>query len=100
MWNILDLKSYFSVYSMYHQAVLLCRQVQPQAESAISATPCGGMLGGLSCCLSSLCSVHSDSTRLRVPSKGNITNGGRTSLRFIRLSLTPIIIGGRSLQRC
>ena len=36
---------------------------------------------------------------LRVPSKGHTTNGGRIFLRFIRLSLTPIIAGGRSLRR-
>src|SRR6266849_1225623 len=107
--NIFNLrKSYFSIYSMHHGLVALWQQVQPQLHStldneehsAISAPQCGGMHGGWSCCPSSPYSVPSDSMRLRVPSKGHITNGAHTFLHFIRLSLTPIIIGGRSLQRC
>src|SRR5258706_3431265 len=107
--NIFDLrKSYFSIYSMHHGLVALWQQVQPQLhstldneeQSAISATLCGAMRGGWSCCRSSPCSARSDFTRPRVPSKGHITNGGRTFLRSTRLSLIPIIAGGRLLQRC
>src|ERR1700733_9292639 len=99
--DLVDLKSYFSVYSMYRlRRGLLCRRVQPLGESAISAAPCGGMRGGWSCCPSSLCSVHSEFMPLYAPSRETIMNGGRIFLPSIRRSLTPIIAGGRSLRRC
>src|SRR5713226_6699049 len=93
--NIFDLrKSYPSIYSMHHGLVALWQQVQPQVHSAISAPHSGAMRGGWSCCPSSLCSARSDFMLLRVLSKEHITNGAHTFLHFIRLSLTPIIIGG------